>query len=306
MSARSKGICCAASFSMVSASSWSLIEGSEIFFTITECPLTAVATAFDLISLSVNSFEIAVETVPESTIMESTTISGASGSSPKCATSMPSRPRVSSTALMLEDPTSRPTIVFAPNPNMCPPLRLPGSFHGCLRFLLASCVHLVRLIFHPLIKLRLLEAPAVAQLEGGDFLFPDVLVQRVRTHSQVLRSLANVHHFPRVGHSFNPFPQNEALLPRFVARPTRQTWEKIPRSKGSKLRSSEFWCPEHISTPKMLKSRRISVFFLVLWVFSGISAGWSCRLVLYVVPMTDIHPRGCGVYTIGSDSPRYR
>src|SRR5206468_2272591 len=120
-------------------------EGSEIFFTITECPLTAVATAFDLISLSVNNFEIAVETVPESTIMESTTISGAKGSSPRWATSIPSRPRFSSTALMLEDPTSRPTIVFAPNPNMCPPLRLPGSFHGCLRFLLASCVHLVRL-----------------------------------------------------------------------------------------------------------------------------------------------------------------
>jgi hypothetical protein len=34
---------------MVSASSWSLIEGSEIFFTITECPLTAVATALVLI-----------------------------------------------------------------------------------------------------------------------------------------------------------------------------------------------------------------------------------------------------------------
>ena len=47
---------------MVSASSWSLIEGSEIFFTITECPLTAVATALALIWLSVNSFEIAVDT----------------------------------------------------------------------------------------------------------------------------------------------------------------------------------------------------------------------------------------------------
>src|SRR5438094_10596125 len=142
--------------------------------------------------------------------MESTTISGASGSSPRCATSMPSRPRFSSTALMLEEPTSRPTIVFAPNPNMCPPLRLPGSFHGCLRFLLASCFHLVRLIFHPLIELRLLEAPAVAQLEGGDFLFPDVLVQRVRTHSQVLRSMANYINLPLVSHNCNSFPQNES------------------------------------------------------------------------------------------------
>jgi hypothetical protein len=67
---------------MVSASSWSLIEGSEIFFTITECPLTAVATALVLIWLSANSFEIALETVPESTIIESTTMSEASGSSP--------------------------------------------------------------------------------------------------------------------------------------------------------------------------------------------------------------------------------
>src|SRR5436309_15995989 len=202
---------------------------------------------------------------------------------PRCATSNPSRACYNYSSLMLDDTTYGPTLVFAANLIMCPPLRLPGSFHGCLRFLLASCFHLVRLIFHPLIKLRFLEAPAVAQLEGGDFLFPDVLVQRVRTHSQVLRSLANVHYFPRVGHSFNPFTHDSPLLPRFVARPTRQTWEKIPRSKGSKLRSSEFWCPEHISTPKMLKSRRISVFFLVLWVFSGISAGWSCRSILYIV-----------------------
>ena len=81
----------------------------------------AVATARALIWLSVNSFEIAVDTVPESTIMESTTMSGASASKPRCATSMPLRPFLSSTALMLEEPTSRPTIVFDPNPNMCPP-----------------------------------------------------------------------------------------------------------------------------------------------------------------------------------------
>src|SRR6266852_4245375 len=215
---------------MVSANSWSLIEGSEIFFTITECPLTAVATLLVLIWFSVNSFEIALDTVPESTIMESTTISGASGSSPRCATSMPSRPRFSSTALMLEEPTSRPTIVFAPNPNMCPPLRLPGSFHGCLRSLLASYFHLVRLIFHPLIELRLLEAPAVAQLEGGDFLFPDVLVQRVRTHSQVLRRLANVHDFWRVAHNSKPFPQNQAL-PQPVSPARRANLGKNPRTK---------------------------------------------------------------------------
>ena len=115
-------MCDAASFSMVSANSWSLMEGSEIFFTITEWPLTAVATALVLISFS---FEIALDTVPESTIMESTTMSEASGSSPRCATSIPARVFLSSTALMLEEPTSRPTIVFDPIPNMCPPFVAP-------------------------------------------------------------------------------------------------------------------------------------------------------------------------------------
>ncbi len=107
---------------MVSASSWSLIEGSEIFFTITECPLTAVATALVLIWLSRNSFEIALDTVPESTIIESTTMSEESGSSPRCATSICPPFFLSSTALMLEEPTSRPTMDFDPIPNMCPPL----------------------------------------------------------------------------------------------------------------------------------------------------------------------------------------
>ena len=82
-------------------------------------------------ALSANSFEIALDTVPESTIIESTTISGASGSRPRCATSMPLRPFFSSTALMLEEPTSRPTIVFDPNPNMCPPFVAP-AYAGCI------------------------------------------------------------------------------------------------------------------------------------------------------------------------------
>src|SRR5438874_11258198 len=210
-------MCCAASFSMVSASSWSLIEGSEIFFTITECPLTAVATFLVLMALSVNSFEIALETVPESTIIESTTMSGASGSSPRCATSIPLRPRLNSTALMLEEPTSRPTIVFDPNPNMCPPLQLPGSFGSRLGFFLAFRFHLAGFLFHPLVQLRFFEAPAVAQLESRNLLFAHVLVQRVGTHSQVLRSLANVHDFSRVGHSSEPLhrikPPSQPLFP---------------------------------------------------------------------------------------------
>src|SRR5215470_12938758 len=40
---------------------------------------------------------------------------------------MPARVRFSSTALMLEEPTSRPTIDFDPNPNMCPPFVAPAS-----------------------------------------------------------------------------------------------------------------------------------------------------------------------------------
>src|ERR1700727_3180986 len=187
------------------------MEGSEIFLTITEWPLTAVATALVLIRQSANNFEIALETVPESTIIESTTMSEASASSPRCATSICPPFFFNSTALMLEEPTSRPTIVFDPIPNMCPPFRSaavspallllwPGSFRRRLRFTLCSRFHLARLLFHPLVQPRLLEPPAVAQLESGNTLLPDVFVQRVRTHSQVLRRLANVHHFSRVGH----------------------------------------------------------------------------------------------------------
>src|SRR6202020_153200 len=95
------------------------MEGSEIFLTITECPLTAVATDLVLIRQSANNFEIALDTVPESTIIESTTMSEESGSSPRCATSIWLPFFFNSTALMLEEPTSRPTIVFDPIPNMC-------------------------------------------------------------------------------------------------------------------------------------------------------------------------------------------
>src|ERR1700723_493512 len=184
------------------------MEGSEIFFTITECPLTAVATAFDLIIVSVNSLAMAAETVPESTIIESTTMSGAIGSRPRCATSIPVRVFLSSTALMLDEPTSRPTIVFDPIPNMSASLacevrlRSSSSLHRCLDFFLVLRFRLHRLLFHPLINLRFLEAPAVAQLERRNLLLVHVFVKRVRTHSQILRSLTNVHHFSRVGHKY--------------------------------------------------------------------------------------------------------
>src|SRR5208283_1627418 len=233
-------MCCAASFSMVSASSWSLIEGSEIFFTITECPLTAVATAFVLIWLSRNNLEIALETVPESTIIESTTMSEDSGSSPRCATSICPPFFLSSTALMLEEPTSRPTMDFDPIPNMCPPfcvarallpatffLNLPGCFPRCLGFALGRRFHLTRLLFHPLVQLRFLEAPAIAQLERGNPLFAHVLVKRVRTHAQILRRLANIHYFSRVGHSSFAIPQ--ILRPLRILRHARLANGRLPR-----------------------------------------------------------------------------
>src|ERR1039458_10138694 len=40
-------------------------------------------------------------------------------------------------------------------------------------------------------------------------------------------------------------------------------------SLAQKLPSSEFWCAEHISTGKDMRSGSISVFFLVLCLFSG-------------------------------------
>jgi len=63
--------------------------------------------------------EIALDTVPESTIIESTTMSEDSGSRPKWDTSICPPFFFNSTALMLEEPTSRPTIDFDPIPNMC-------------------------------------------------------------------------------------------------------------------------------------------------------------------------------------------
>src|ERR1035437_8917579 len=169
--------------------------------------------------------------------MESTTRSGAIGSSPRCATSIPVRVFLSSTALMLEEPTSRPTIVFDPIPNMCPPffnevrLRSSGSFHGCLDFLFALRFRFHRLLFHPLIQLRFLEAPAIAQLERRNLLLVHVLVQRVRTHSQILRSLANVHHFSRVGHIVSSSHRSSSQPSLFFPPTLRKLGEPSPRSK---------------------------------------------------------------------------
>src|SRR5712691_7962033 len=110
-----------------------------ILFTITEWPLTEVATLFDLMLFSLKILVMALETLPLSTIIESTTMSEASG--------------------------SRPTIDFdppIPNINVA---SVPSRRSSCgPGFLLASAFPHTALTFHPRIQDRLLELPAVAQL----------------------------------------------------------------------------------------------------------------------------------------------
>src|SRR3954468_1792915 len=202
----SKGMCCAASVWMLFASSESSMVGSGIFFTITECPLSEEATAFGLMAFSVKIFVIALETLPESTIIESTTMSEASGSTPMCATSISPWALRSSTALMLLEPMSRPTIVFAP-PNK--PIRsssVPSYRSRGLRLLFAAAFADGALALHPAIQDGLLELPAVPQFESRDLFLVNVLVKCVRAHAEVLRCLAYVHHFTRIGHkNLSPF-----------------------------------------------------------------------------------------------------
>src|SRR6202021_3072813 len=101
---------------------------------------------------------------------------------------------------------------------MCPPFLWPGSFPSRLRFSFRLWFHLARLLFHPLVQLRFLEAPAITQLERGNLLLAYILVKRVRTHAQILRRLPNVHHFSRVGHrSFCLFVHFHSPAPTPVA-----------------------------------------------------------------------------------------
>src|SRR5271155_4888658 len=142
-------------------------------------------------------------------------------------------------------------------------------------------LHLARLLFHPLVQLRFLEAPAVAQLEGRNLLFPNVLVKRVRTHSQVLRRLAYVHHFSRVGH---------VSLPQFLASPPEPFPLPVSPARGAYLETSALQClsggsrcPEHISALKSPAWKRISVFCWVLCPFLGIRRKTDSGVYLYVV-----------------------
>src|SRR5438270_1629652 len=70
--------------------------------------------------------------------------------------------------------------------------RCPGLLLGALWFSGRT------LLFHPLVQNGLLEFPAIAQLEGRDLLFVHVFVERVRTYAEVLRRLADIHHFTRI------------------------------------------------------------------------------------------------------------
>src|ERR1039458_2321061 len=274
-------MCCAASFWIVSASSWSLIDGSEIFFTITECPLTAVATALDLISVVANSLEIALDTGPESTIIESTTISGAIGSSPRCTTSIPVRVFLSSTALMLDEPTSRPTIVFVPNPNMCPPFVAPAA-----RRQLSYCcpaAFIAALIFFCACDSVSADFSSI-HWSSFDFLnrqrFPSLNAGIFCSFTYLYKVSGLT---PRYCEAWRMFITSrdsaiacssctELISQRFFS----PTIEEVPKpSPRYKSRSSEFWCAEHISTGTTGLSNGISRFYWVLWGFFGIGSGRS-------------------------------
>jgi hypothetical protein len=228
--------------------------------------------------------------------MESTTISAPAVPVQMCATSMPLRPFFSSTALMLEEPTSRPTMAFRSESKHVPAFTAaPAALGSRLRFRFAlisiwldfSSIHWSRVDF--------LKAPAIAQLEAGNLLLADVLVKRVRTHAQVLRRLANVHHFSRVGHnSFCLFPLHPFPLrfPRPAGFVSRDCLALIALSEG-------FRCSEHISAPKNPGSERFSAFLWVLCPFLGIAQDVALGWNLYIVDMRSI-------YTISSSGRAFR
>src|SRR6202022_1017290 len=143
-------------------------------------------------------------------------------------------------------------------------LRSSGSFHRRLDFLFAPRFRFHRLHFHPLTHLRFLEAPAIAQLKRRNFLFIHILVKRVRTHSQILRRLANIHHFSRVGHNVSLSHRIQTLSPAFSSRQRWGIWENQPLDQ---TRSSVFWCAEHSSTGTEGLSTGIHRFFGFVWVF---------------------------------------
>src|SRR3954462_15990874 len=119
-------------------------------------------------AFSVKILVMALDTLPESTIIESTTMCDARGSTPMCATSISPWALRSSTALMLLEPMSKPTIVFAP-PNE--PIRsssVPGNRSRGPGLLFAAAFADGALALHPTVQDGLLELPAVPQLEGGN------------------------------------------------------------------------------------------------------------------------------------------
>src|SRR3954465_5004772 len=121
---------------------------------------------------------IALETEPESTIMESTTMSLASGSRPTCATWISPFVFFNSTALIELDPISRPTIVLAPPNKPMTFTPLVTRRYACgFRSLLPASFPFHALSFHPGVQNRFLELPAVPQLERRDLFLVHVLVK---------------------------------------------------------------------------------------------------------------------------------
>src|SRR5580765_2390396 len=158
-------------------------------------------------------------------------------------------------------------------------LNLSGGLRCRLRFPFRLRFHFARLLFHPLIQPRLLEPPAIPQLERGNLLFANVLVQSVRTHAQILRRLANVHHFSRVGHS-SFLLSLRSCSSRPITRPHGiASGDFLTLSIGSE----GYRCPEHISALKNPSSKRISAFYGFFCRFPGMRKAGSKGGYLYIV-----------------------
>src|SRR5260370_703012 len=115
-------------------------------------------------------------------------------------------------------PTVLPYACFSSSPWFSRVLSDAGSLRRSRPFFCAGHVYRA-LLFHPLVQNRLLKLPAVPEFEGRDFFFRYVLVQRVRTDSQVLRSLSNVHYLTRICcHKHKPFHSGLSALTRPVER----------------------------------------------------------------------------------------
>src|ERR1700693_2051945 len=229
---------------------------------------------------------MALETVPESTIIESTTMSGAIGSRPGGGTLIPVRVLRSSTALMLEEPTSSPTIVFDPIPNMCPPLStefaygVPAAFIAALIFFLPRGSVSIDFTSIHSSSFDFLKRQRLPNLNAGIF-----------CSFTYLYSVSGL--TPRYCEAWRIFiTSRESAITffspaesRFPAQPFLPVNAGVLRRTDPSIqtRSSVFWCAEHSSTGTEGLSTGISRFLWVLWGFSGFHKKWTCSASLQVV-----------------------